>query len=148
MFCFRSMGLVTIGAFVGVIVAACGGQQVTQSGVLSPKQGSFARAIPNADDCGGTGRVRVKPCPVTLTNKKSQVVVVVSGPKVDDSAVVDTACMKKKICGVGQYTSVPVKWWVSGGPKCGSGVIRFYGYDDATGGTVGIANLKVISKVC
>jgi hypothetical protein len=103
------------------------------------------RVAPDAG-CEGSGGVKVRPCPVTLTKQKSTDIVTVTGPKVDDSAVVETACEKKGVCTVGQFSSEPVKWYVYAGTKCASAVIYFYGYSASK--TVGVGHLKVINKDC
>lgn len=140
---FRA-GFMPIWALAVIVLAAC------SAGTPSTEpagQVLFSVTTPNADDCGGTGRVRVRPCPATLTKQKSTIEVTVSGPKVDQAAVVDTACMKKLICTVGQVSSGSLSWWIYNGEKCGSGAIDFYGYD-ASGQTVGIGKLEIINKDC
>lgn len=98
------------------------------------------------EGCGGTGGVKVRPCPVILTKRKDTVVVAVSGPKVDDSAFVETGCEKRNVCTIGQFTSNSLKWFVYAATKCGSAVIYAYGY--AVSQEVGIGHLKVINEDC
>lgn len=131
-----------------IALVGCQGpfNSLTVSG-LSASQNFFARTVPDVNDCRGSGRVKVQPCPVTLTTKHQMRVVTVSGPNVTDSAVIETACEKKHICTVGQISSKPVDWYVYSATKCGSADIYFYGYNQS-GGTVGIGHLEVINKDC
>jgi hypothetical protein len=144
---FRSAAFVAGCVLLITLAVACGREQVPQPGALPLAQERLSRAVPAAGDCGGTGNVKVRPCPVTITKKRSMPVVMVSGPNVSDSAFEETACEKKDICSLGQFTSDPLEWYVYPLTKCGSAVIYAYGYD-ASGGTVGIGKLKVINKDC
>lgn len=114
-------------------------------------QGQFSRTGPDADNCGGSGQVRVRPCPVTLTTKHSTVDVTVSGPNVVDSAQKTNSKNHSRcgqVCEVGQFSSSkPLEYVVSAGSKCGSVEIGFYGYNGG-GQTVGIGRLEVINKDC
>lgn len=109
---------------------------------VPPEQSSVA---PDAG-CGGTGGVTVRPCPLTLTKRKDTIVVTVSGPNVNNSAFVETACEKRDVCTVGQWTSDPLKWFVYAATKCGTAVIYAYGY--AGSQEAGIGHLKVVNKDC
>lgn len=143
----RSWVLIAGSALVLTVPVACGGQQAAQPGAMLPGQSSFLRALPEAKGCGGTGGVKVRPCPVTITKKHSMPEVAVSGPHVTDSAFVETACEKKGICSVGQFISNSLDWYVYPLTKCGTATIYADGYS-STGGTVGIGYLKVINKDC
>jgi hypothetical protein len=144
---FRSSALTLACVLLIITLAACDGQQMPQTGGLSKGQTVSSRAVPDAEGCSGTGNVKVKPCPVTITKKHSMPVVTVSGPNVTDSAFVETACEKKDICSLGQFVSNPLKYYVYPLSKCGKAVIYAYGYNPG-GGTVGIGKLEVINKDC
>lgn len=104
----------------------------------------------SAPDCAGSGKVRVRPCPVTLTKKHPEVDVFVSGPNVVDSA---EQTNKKNhgfcghVCSVGRDFSDYLEWTISAGTKCGHVVQGFIGYDQG-GSTVGIGKLKIVNKDC
>jgi hypothetical protein len=149
---FRSSALAAVSVLLLIAPVACGPQQAAQAGgTLSdgivPGPGVFQDAVPQSKGCSGTGGVKVRPCPVSITKKHTMPEVVVSGPNVTDSAFVETACEKKHICSVGQFISDPLDWYVYPLTKCGTAVIYANGYDPS-GGTVGIGNLKVINKDC
>jgi|HubBroStandDraft_4_1064222.scaffolds.fasta_scaffold00009_103 hypothetical protein len=144
---FRSSILTLAGVLLVIVLAGCDGQQMPQTGNPSNGEAIFSQAKPGAEDCGGTGKVRVRPCPVTITKKHSMPVVTVSGPNVTDSAFVETACTKKGICSLGQFLSNPLAYYVYPLAKCGKAAIYAYGYDSG-GGTVGTGRLEVINKDC
>jgi hypothetical protein len=147
---FRSAVLMVVCVLLGTVSVACGGRQVAQSGDLPPGQALFSRAVPNIKSCGGTGGVKVKPCPVTITKKHDMPDVEVSGPNVVDSAIKTNSKNRSgcgKICGVGQFSSDSLEYYVYAGSKCGSAALAFYGYDQG-GNTVGTGNLEVINKDC
>jgi hypothetical protein len=144
----RSAAFIAACVVLITVSVACGGRQVPEPGSPPLGQGLlFSQMAPNAKGCGGTGRVKVRPCPVTITKTHSMPIVFVSGPNVTDSAFVETACEKKDICSLGQFTSNPLEWYVYPLTKCGSADIYAYGYN-AGGGTVGIGYLRVINKDC
>jgi hypothetical protein len=64
-------------------------------------------------------------------------------------AGVETAARNScgNICFIAQSFSNPLEWSVSAGTKCGSVEQEFYGYE-GSGGTVGVAKLKIINKAC
>jgi hypothetical protein len=144
---FRLLALTLARVLLVMILAACDGQQTPPTGGPSKGEAVFSRALPDAADCSGTGRVKVRPCPVTITKKHSMPVVTVSGPNVTDSAFVETACEKKDVCSLGQFLSNPLKYYVYPLTKCGKASIYAYGYNPS-GGIVGIGKLEVINKDC
>ena len=116
----------------------------------SATRAQLSRTGPESDPCGGSGRVKVRPCPVTLTKKHPTIEVVVGGPDVVDSAEKTNSKNRSgcgHVCEVGQSFSSPLDYDVSAGSKCGTVVISFYGYD-GSGHTVGIGRLNVINKDC
>lgn len=128
-----------------------------QGPLNSPTASGFSAAhnlvmktAPDGDNCQGTGRVKVQPCPVTLIKKHSTIVVTVSGPGVTSSAQKTNSKNHSfcgSVCSVGQFSSSPLKYDVSAGTKCGSAKAFFYGYN-ASGNSVGIGRLTVINKDC
>jgi hypothetical protein len=141
-------------AMAGLLIALAGCQGPSSLPVASghpAAQGIFTGRVPDGGACVGTGGVKVRPCPVTLTEQSPQVDVYISGPGVVTSAVKTN---KKNlsgcgnVCGVGQdFPSDYLEWLVSAGSKCGKAKIDFYGYNQG-GATVGIGHLKVINKDC
>lgn len=122
----------------------------TQYDPASAAQTQLPTVGPESEPCGGSGRVKVRPCPVTLTKKHPTVEVMVAGPGVVDSAEKTNSKNRSgcgHICEVGQSFSSPLDYDVSAGSKCGSVAIYFYGYDGG-GNTVGVGRLKVVNKAC
>jgi hypothetical protein len=147
MFALRAPAVATAGVVLASLTAACGGGQPLQPQAAASAFSPPARTTPDASGCGGTHGVKVRPCPVTITKAKPMPVVTVSGPNVVDSAVLESACEKKDICSLGQFSSNPLEYYVYPLTKCGSAVIYADGYNNG-GGTVGIGHLKVINKDC
>jgi len=135
------------------LLTACASLQPQQSplGTLPTSAysvGGFDREAPRDDDCGGTHKVRVRPCPVILKNP-SGIDVTVSGPGVTDSNVSENGCIN--ICSATQISHT--KWLVTPGEgtkdECGIGELTFYAY---TGKYpyqfLGYGYLKVENKYC
>jgi len=149
MFKVGSSALTGICILMLTVLGGCGGQQVPQAASLASGE-TLSRLVPAAEHCDGTGGVKVRPCPVTITKKHSMPEVKVSGPNVVDSAIKTNSKNRSgcgKICGVGQLSSDSLAYYVYAGSKCGSASLAFYGYDQG-GSTVGIGNLEVINKDC
>jgi hypothetical protein len=149
MFRIGSSALTGVCILMLTVLGACGGQQVPQAGGLLSGQ-TLSQLVPAAEHCGGSGGVKVRPCPVTITKKRDMPEVKVSGPNVVDSAIKTNSKNRSgcgEICGVGQLSSNSLAYYVSAGSKCGSAALAFYGYDQ-DGNTVGIGNLEVINKDC
>jgi len=136
-------------------LAACQGPSNSPGlyGPAAAPQALSSRMAPGGDTCGGSGGVKVRPCPVTLTKKRQTVKVMVSGPGVTDSAVKTNSKnhvhggRRGEVCEVSPFSSNPLEWAISAGTMCGNGSLAFYGYN-SSGGTVGIGRLKVINKDC
>jgi hypothetical protein len=149
MFKVGSLALTGVCILMLTVLGACGGQQVPQAGSLLSGR-TLSQLVPAAEHCGGTGGVRVRPCPVTITKKHDMPEVKVSGPSVVDSAIKTNSKNRSgcgKICGVGPLSSNSLAYYVYPGSKCGSATLAFYGYDQS-GSTVGIGSLEVINKDC
>lgn len=145
-----SQALIVVVLLLGLV--GCQGplNSPTLSAPAAAPQALASSVAPEADDCGGSGRVEVRPCPVTLTKKKAAADVRVKGPNVVDSAQNTNSRNHSRcgrVCGVGEFGSNPLEYTVSAGSKCGSALISFTGYD-GSGNTVGIGRLKVINKDC
>jgi len=143
--------VVVVGSLLLGLVG-CGGplNEAAFYGGASTPHVLFSTPGPNVIGCGGSGEVRVQPCPVTLTKNRSMVDVAVSGPNVVSSAIKtnqknQSGCAN--VCGVGQLNSNPLEYYVYAGTTCGTVTISFYGYNQS-GGIVGIGKLKVINKDC
>jgi hypothetical protein len=145
-------GHTVFGVFAAAaMLAGCGGT-VNSPALSAPAapQELLSRTRPDADACGGSGRVKVRPCPVKLTRNQQMVEVTVSGPNVVNSAIKTNSKNRSGcgyICSVGQFTSDSLNYYVSAGTKCGTVGLSFYGYNQS-GGTVGIGKLKVVNKDC
>jgi hypothetical protein len=141
------------GVLVAVaILTGCSGSlnSPALSAPAAAPQKLLSRTQPDAEACGGSGGVKVRPCPVKLTKNQQMVEVTVSGPNVVNSAIKTNSKNRSGcgyICSVGQFTSDSLNYYVSAGTKCGTVGLSFYGYNQS-GGTVGIGKLKVVNKDC
>jgi hypothetical protein len=150
---FRRINVTAAVASLSLLAACTSGQPVSQGGlgVAPPAVGasSPAEIAPNKD-CGGTGGVKVEPCPVRLTrHTKAGIVVTVSGPGVANSYLGKiNGCFGSKLCyNAEREGSSQVQWRISSGRACGGADVEFNGVN-ASGGKVGYFFLRVSNRYC
>jgi hypothetical protein len=150
---FRRIDVIAVIASLSLLAACTGGQPVSQGnlGVAPLAVGAGLPALITPDkDCGGTGGVKVKPCPVRLTrHTKAGIVVTVSGPGVINSYLGKlNGCFSGKLCyNAEREGSSQVQWRITSGRACGGADVEFDGVN-ASGGQVGYFFLRVSNRYC
>ena len=139
-------------ASLSVLAACTMGEPVSQTGPTVAATGFGANlpaALTPGKGCGGTGGVKVTPCPLRLTSQTRHVVVTVSGPGVVNSYLDGlNFCVKHQLCYLAERVgSSQTKWRISSGPACGNADIQFSGVN-ASAQEVGDAFLMVTNKYC
>jgi hypothetical protein len=133
------------------LLASCGSSSSAIGAAGTAGTGAtLPAAITPLKDCGGTGGVKVKPCPVHLNaHTKDGIVVTVKGPGVASSDLGRlTSCFNGLICyNAERYGSSEKKWLITPGSSCGSADVEFDAFD-ANGREVGYFFLKVANKYC
>jgi hypothetical protein len=144
---------IALAAIAGAsLLASCGSSSAPSALGTgnAPLAGAALPAITPLKDCGGTGGVKVKPCPVHLhVRNKSGVVVTVKGPGVVSSYLGKlNGCFNGRICyNAERYGSSETKWLITPGSSCGSADVEFDAYD-AGSSEVGYFFLKVANRYC
>jgi hypothetical protein len=149
---FRRVSVVAAAAGLFVLSACTQGQQGPQAGSAVPQAGgpSHSSAIMPAKDCGGTGGVKVTPCPVRLTrHTKPGIVVTVSGPGVVNSYLGKiNGCFSGHLCyNLEREGSSETQWRITSGPYCGRADVEFDGVN-ASGQRVGYFFLGLRNRYC
>lgn len=149
---FRRIDVIAAVASLFVLAACASGQPGSPGSLgVAPPAGAGVPAVITPDkDCGGTGHVKVEPCPVLLTrHTKAGIVVTVSGPGVVNSYLGRlNGCFSGKICyNAEREGSSQVQWRITSGRVCGGADVEFYGVN-ASGGKVGYFFLRVSNRYC
>ncbi|HEY6327579.1 MAG TPA: hypothetical protein VIW73_13825 [Candidatus Cybelea sp.] len=132
-------------ASLSMLAACTSAQQVSQTGASG-----VAPAVSPVRDCGGSGGVRVAPCPIVLTrHTKAGIVVTVSGPNVVNSYLTQlNGCSHHKFCyNAHRAGSSYTQWRITSGKDCGGADVGFDGVD-GQGTEVGHASLEVSNRFC
>jgi hypothetical protein len=147
---FRRVNILAAVASLSLLAACAPGQPMSQAGV-SPGAGSgLPGAATPGKNCGGTGGVKVTPCPITLTRRtKPGFVVTVSGPGVVNSYLGGlNFCVHHQLCYIAEREgSSQTKWRITSGRYCGNADIKFSGVN-AGNTEVGHAFLQVANRYC
>lgn len=148
----RWISVLTAIAAASILVSCSSAPQSSPLGTTIAPSGSGAvvPSITPLKDCGGTGGVKVKPCPVHLSiHTLSGVIVTVKGPGVKSSYLGKlNGCFNGKLCyNAERYGSSETKWVITSGSSCGSADVEFDAVD-ANSGQVGYFFLKVANHYC
>ena len=136
----------TTSAFGVCLLAACSSQQQGTENALATVAPPPQEALDNLNGkCGGENGVRVRPCPVKLTNASQKVVVTISGPGVASGSYLGSCYDFCSITILGHHK--PTKWQIVPGASCGKAGLLFQGL---TRGyiVVGNADLTIVNKSC
>lgn len=150
---FRRVNVVAAGASLFVLAACSQGAPPSQTGAgvvpAAIGAGLPAGATPTTG-CSGSHKVKVTPCPITLTKRtKSGIVVAVTGPGVVNSYLGElNGCFSDKLCyNVEREGSSYTKWRFTSGKYCGGASVTFEGVN-ASGKVVGKFFLKLSNRYC
>jgi hypothetical protein len=150
---FRRIDVIAAVASLFLLAACTAGQPVSlENPGVAPHtvRAGLPAGITPDKDCGGTGGVKVKPCPIRLTrHTKAGVVVTVSGPGVVNSYLGKlNGCFNGKLCyNAEREGSSQVRWRITSGRACGGADVEFDGVN-ASGGQVGYFFLRVSNRYC
>jgi hypothetical protein len=141
-------------ASFSVLAAACtaGSPNFQQSSGVAPvpPDARISAGVTPDKACGGTGGVKVTPCPIVLTqHTKPGIVVTVSGPGVVHSYLGRIkACFSGHNCyNAERVGSSQTRWRITSGRACGRADVEFLGVN-ARAQEVGYAFLMVTNKYC
>ena len=148
----RWISVLTAIAAASILASCSSAQGGSTLGTTTAPGGSGAvvPAITPLKDCGGTGGVKVKPCPVHLNkHDQSGVIVTVKGPGVTGSYLGRiNGCFNGHLCyNAERYGSSETKWLITPGSSCGGADVEFDAID-ANGDAVGYFFLKVANHYC
>lgn len=123
--------------------------QTSLTGTLPARGANVPAAMTPNNGCGGTGGVKVTPCPIVLTGQTRHIVVTVSGPGVVNSYLGGlNYCRTHQLCYLAERVgSSQTKWQISSGRACGNADILFKGVN-ASAQQVGYAFLMFTNKYC
>lgn len=149
---FRKVVLLPLFAALSICAGCTSGQPSSQAGPASvvPTQRGERPEIQPDKDCGGTGHVRVTPCPVRLTKHTTQgVIVTVRGRRVADSEIGRiNSCFNGQNCyNLARVGSSRTQWLITSGESCGAADVEIDAMN-AHGRQVGLFFLKVSNKYC
>ncbi len=149
---FRRRDVLAAVASLSILAACAQGQSISQtgSGIAPAMLGAGLPAIAPDKGCHGTGGVKVTPCPIRLTRRTKQgILVTVSGPGVVNSYLDKlNGCFSGKLCyNIQREGSSQVQWRVTPGTACGGASIEFDGVN-VSGGEVGHFFLRVSNRYC
>lgn len=147
----RWTSVLTVIAAASILVSCSSAQQGSPLGTSVAPVGSGAMmpSITPLKDCGSSGGVTVKPCPVHLNMHTQSVTVRVKGPGVVQSYLGKlNGCFNGQLCyNAERKGNSELKWVITPGSSCGSADVEFDGMD-ADGGQVGYFFLKVANHYC
>lgn len=147
---FKRLGIVTL---IGAVIAFAGcstGSQTLTPNAASPSAGRSWPSVSPDKDCGSSGHVVVAPCPIKLTKRtKNGIIVTVSGPKVANSELGRlSGCFNGQNCYNAQrYGGSQTQWLITSGSSCSAADVEFDGYD-ARGHEVGYFFLGLKNRYC
>ncbi len=120
------------------------------SAVPPTQQEQMPSTIRPDKGCGGTGGVRVTPCPVRLTkHTEDGIIVTVKGRHVADSEIGHIySCYNGHTCYVAdRVVGSGTEWKILSGPSCGGAIVEFDAMN-AHASEIGEFFLKVNNKYC